>query len=96
MSGTEEWLGVVEAAESLNWYVAVWHDLGYADPPAPECKTIPPLGERSAEAVKGAHGAHGAHGAIEVIDIMVRELQAVRGTLTDELKADEAAREKRQ
>lgn len=64
MSGTEEWLGVVEAAESLNWYVGVWHDLGYADPPTPECKTIPPLGERSAEAVKGAHDA------IEVIDIM--------------------------
>lgn len=90
MSGTEEWLGVVEAAESLNWYVNVWHDLGYADPPSPDCETIPLLGERSAEAVKGAHDA------IEVIDTMVRELQAVRGTLTDELKADEAAREKRQ
>lgn len=92
MSGTEEWLGVVEAAESLNWYVGVWHDLGYADPPAPGCpgcKTIPPLGERSAEAVKGAHDA------IEVIDIMVRELQAVRDQLTGELKADEAAREDR-
>lgn len=86
MSGTEEWLGVVEAAETLNWYLGVWHDLGYANPPAPGCKTIPPLGERSAEAVKGARDA------IEVIDTMIRELRAVRDQLTDELKADAAAR----
>ncbi len=56
------------------------------DPPAPTCKTIPPLGERSAEAIKAGYGA------IEVIDEIVRDLRRLREQLAGELRADQHAR----
>jgi hypothetical protein len=83
VSGTGGWLGIVQPAEALNWYIGVWNELGYANPPTPECKTIPPLGERSAEAIKGAHDA------VRVIDEIIRELHAVRSQLSTELRTNE-------
>jgi hypothetical protein len=90
ISSTDRATGIEEAAGLLNLRIAEWHDFGYANPPAPHCKTIPPLGERSADAIKGAHGA------IEVIDELVRELHALRAQLVTEIRADQDARAVRQ
>ena len=86
MSGTAEWLGIVEAAELLNVRIGEWHDFGYLNPPAPGCKSIPPLGERSAEAIKGGHCA------VEVIDEIIAELHSVRDQLVTEMRTDEDIR----
>jgi hypothetical protein len=83
---TAEWPGIEEAADLLNLRIGEWQDFGYANPPAPTCKTIPPLGERSAEAIKGGHAA------IEVIDEIVRDLYQVREQLISELRTDEDIR----
>ncbi len=83
---TAEWPGIEEAAGLLNFRVAEWHDLGYETPPTPDCKSIPPLGERSAEAIKAGHGA------IEVIDEIIRDLGLLRGQLIRELGEDEDIR----
>ena len=85
MSGTAGWGGISEQADLLNFRIGAWHDFGYATPPAPDCKTIPPLGERSAEAIKAGHGA------VEVIDEIIRELHVLRGQLAGELRANEDA-----
>jgi len=83
---TAEWPGIEETAGLLNLRIAEWHDFGYVTPAAPTCKTIPPLGERSAEAIKAGHGA------IEVIDEIVRDLRRLRQQLAGELRADQQAR----
>jgi hypothetical protein len=85
-TSTAEWPGIEETAGLLNLRIAEWHDFGYATPTAPACKTIPPLGERSAEAIKAGHGA------IEVIDEIVRDLHRLREQLAGELRADQGAR----
>ena len=41
-----------EMAALIHFHVGAWQDFGYAEPPAPECVPIPPLGERSASAIK--------------------------------------------
>jgi hypothetical protein len=76
-------LGLEELARLINWHVGVWHDLGYENPPTPECKPIPPLGERSAEAIKGAHAA------IDDIDTLTLQLSALRQHLVSELRQNE-------
>jgi len=76
-------IGLVDLAETIQWHVGVWHDLGYARPPAPECKPIPPLGERSAEAITGGHQA------IRDIDELMRQLHALRSQLVGELRQNE-------
>jgi hypothetical protein len=86
MTGTAEWGGIEDAAGLLALRIAEWHDFGYATPPAPDCKLIPPLGERSAEAIRAGHGAIGA------IDELIRDLYSLRGQLVSELRADEDAR----
>jgi hypothetical protein len=83
---TAGWPGIEKTAGLLNLRIAEWHDFGYATPPAPTCKTIPPLGERSAEAIKAGHSA------IEVIDEIVRDLHRLREQLAGELRADQDAR----
>jgi hypothetical protein len=83
---TAEWPGIEEAAGFLNFRIGAWHDFGYVTPPTPDCKAIPPLGERSAEAIKAGHGA------IEVIDEIVRDLYQVREQLLGELRTDEDIR----
>jgi hypothetical protein len=79
-------IGLKEQADLITWYVGVWHDLGYEVPPAPDCKTIPPLGERSAQAIKGGHDA------IAAIDELTRQLNALRAQLVGELLQDSEAR----
>ena len=77
--------GLEDRAASISWFVGVWHDLGYESPPTPECKPIPPLGERSAQAIKGGHDA------IKAIDSLSRQLFALRQQLASELHANEDA-----
>jgi hypothetical protein len=76
---------ITDAAELLTWRVGVWNDLGYASP-EPGQHAIPPLGERSADAIEGAHGA------IAVIDQMSRDLHALRAQLVGEIRTDQDAR----
>jgi hypothetical protein len=83
---TNEWPGIQEPADLLNFRIGAWHDFGYANPPTPTSKAIPPLGERSAEAITAGHGA------IEVIDEIVRDLYGLREQLVGELRADEDIR----
>jgi hypothetical protein len=78
--------GLAELAELISFRVGAWHDFGYETPPAPHCKPVPPLGERSAEAIKAGHAA------IEAIDELTRQLWALRSQLVDELRADDDAR----
>ena len=86
MSDTDFSHGIEELAGLINFRVGAWHDFGYETPPAPECKPIPPLGERSAEAIKAGHAA------IEAIDELTRQLYALRSQLTGELRQDEDVR----
>jgi hypothetical protein len=74
--------GLTELAELINFRVGAWDDFGYADPPALECATIPPLGERSAEAIRAGHQA------IEAIDELTRKLYTLREQLVSELRQD--------
>lgn len=74
--------GIDELAGLINFRVSAWHDFGYETPPAPECKPVPPLGERSAEAVKAGHEA------IKAIDELTRQLHALRSQLVGELRQD--------
>lgn len=83
MSATDLSSGLEELAGLIYWYVGVWHDLGYENPPAPHCKPIPPLGERSAAAIKGGHDA------VKAIDQMLRQLHGLRAQLVSELRENE-------
>lgn len=78
--------GIEELAGLINFRVGAWHDFGYQMPPTPECKPIPPLGERSAEAIKAGHEA------IKAIDELTRQLYALRSQLSGELRQDEDVR----
>jgi hypothetical protein len=78
--------GIEELAGLINFRVGAWYDFGYEMPPAPGCKPIPPLGERSAEAIKAGHEA------IEAIDELTRQLYALRTQLAGELRQDEDVR----
>jgi hypothetical protein len=86
VSGPDLSIGLEEMAGLISWRVGVWHDLGYADPPAPHCKPIPPLGERSVEAIKGGHGA------VEAIDELTGQLHVLRAQLVGEMRRDEDIR----
>jgi hypothetical protein len=88
-AGTTEWAGIEDAVGLLALRIAGWHEFGYANPPAPHCKTIPPLGERSAEAINAGHAA------IKVIDEIVHDLYALREQLVTELRTDEDVRDRR-
>jgi hypothetical protein len=78
-----------ELAGLINFRVGAWHDFGYEFPPAPECKPVPPLGERSAEAIKAGHAA------VDSIDELIHQLYALRSQLVGELRQDEDVREAR-
>ena len=76
--------GLEEQASLIQWFVGVWHDLGYPEPlPFPTAHPIPPLGERDARAIKGAHEA------IEEIDKLTRQLYRLREQLVGELRQNE-------
>lgn len=74
--------GLEEAAGVICGLVGAWHDFGYEVPPMPDCKTIPPLGQRSAAAIKAGHAAIGE------IDKMLRQIYALREQLVGELRQD--------
>lgn len=84
-AGTGEWssIGLEELAGLIGFRLGAWNHFGYAKPPTPECATIPPLGERSADAIKAGHGA------VEAIDELIRDLHALRGQLVGELRENE-------
>ena len=74
--------GIEELAGLINFRVGAWRDFGYETPPAPECKPVPPLGERSAQAIKAGHEA------VDAIDDLNRQLYALRSQLVGELRQD--------
>lgn len=78
--------GLAELAALIHFRVGQWQDFGYEAPPAPESKAIPPLGERSAGAIKAGHEA------IEDIDRLIRQLHDVRALLVSQLRRDEDIR----
>ncbi|MCW2934863.1 MAG: hypothetical protein JWM19_5825 [Actinomycetia bacterium] len=78
--------GLEELARLIHFRVGAWQDFGYEDPPAPDCKAVPPLGERSAEAIKSGHEAIGD------IDQLIRQLYDVRSRLVSQLRRDEDIR----
>ena len=79
--------GLAELARLIQFRVGVWQDLGYPEPlPSPDCKPIPPLGQRSAQAIESGHAA------IREIDELIAELHKVRAQLVSELRQDEDLR----
>jgi hypothetical protein len=87
VSGSYDMSGDLEELAGLvNFRVGAWHDFGYADPPTPTCRMIPPLGERSADGIKAGHGA------VQTIDELLRELYKLREALVTELRTDEDIR----
>ena len=64
--------GLEELAGLINFRVGAWQDFGYAEPPTPDCATIPPLGQRSAKAIEAGHEA------IKDIDQLIAKLHQVR------------------
>ena len=77
---------IEELAGLINFHVGAWHDFGYEQPPTPDCKPVPPLGERSAAAIKAGHEA------VEAIDELTRQLYRLREQLVGELRQDEDLR----
>jgi hypothetical protein len=75
--------GLEEMVAIISFHVGAWHDFGYENPPAPNCKTIPPLGERSPDAVKAGHTA------VQEIDLLTRRLYQLREQLVGELREDQ-------
>jgi hypothetical protein len=78
--------GLEELAGLINFRLGAWQDFGYAEPPTPDCATIPPLGERSAKAIEAGHEA------IKDIDQLIAQLHQVRAQLVSELRQDEDVR----
>jgi hypothetical protein len=69
-----------ELVNLIHFRVGAWEDFGYANPPTPDCKAIPPLGQRSAAAVTAGHDA------VKDIDQLLARLYKLREQLVDELR----------
>ena len=78
-----------ELARVVGFHVAAWHEFGYENPPTPESAAIPPLGERSATAIKAGHDA------VKDIDRLMARLHEIRERLVGELRQDEDIRRAR-
>lgn len=78
--------GISELADLVNFQVGAWHDFGYETPPMPDCKPVPPLGERSAQAIRAGHEA------VRAIDELTSQLYSLRSQLVGELRQDENIR----
>ena len=85
MTGTDEWALLLDTVGLLGVLIGAWNHFGYAAPESGQA-AIPPLGERSAEAIKAGHEA------IEVIEEIIRDLHSLRGQLVSELRVDEDVR----
>lgn len=73
--------GLAQHAALIQVHVGAWHEYGYEVAPGPgDYKLIPPLGDRSPEAVKGAAYA------VEEIDKLIMELHMLREQLCSELR----------
>jgi hypothetical protein len=83
-AGTGEWSPgpMVDKVDLLGVRVGAWNHFEYAP-------SVPPLGERNADAIKAGHGA------IKVIDEIIRDLHALRNQLIIELRTDEDVRGRR-
>lgn len=75
-----------ELAALIHFRVGAWEDLGYRNPPSPDCKTVSPLGERSASAVDNGREA------VKDIDRLTGQLHAARAELVRQLRQDEDIR----
>ena len=75
-----------ELAGLIHFRVGAWQDFGYENPPTPSSATIPPLGERSVNAIQAGHEA------LKGIDELIARLHRVRAQLADELRQDENIR----
>jgi hypothetical protein len=75
-----------EMAGLIRFRVGAWEEFGYENPPAPESALIPPLGKRSAGAIRAGHGA------VQEIDRLIARLHEVRAQLVTELRQDEDIR----
>lgn len=80
---------LADLAEAIVFEVGAWQDFGYENPPAPECATVPPLGERSANAIRSGHAA------VADIDQLLAALYQLRAQLIGELRQDEDIRGRR-
>lgn len=83
MSTPDYSAGLEEAAGYITFLVGAWEDFGYRVPPSPDCKAVPPLGERSAEAIKAGHKA------VRAIDELTRQLHRLREQLVGELRRND-------
>jgi hypothetical protein len=81
-NSTARWGGIEEQAGLLAFRVGAWNELGYTDPEEGQA-AIPPLGERSAEAITAGHAA------VETIDEMIRDLHSLRAQLVTELRQNQ-------
>lgn len=88
MTSSAEWAGIDDQAGVLAVRVGGWNHFGYASP-EPGQAGIPPLGERSAEAIRASRGA------IDMIDEIVRNLYDLRAQLIDERRTDSEVRMER-
>ena len=75
-----------ETSDLLAHSIGAWQEFGYKVPPTPDCKTIPPLGDRNADAIRHVHLA------VEAIDSLTRQLHALREKLVDEQREDQDKR----
>jgi hypothetical protein len=65
--------------DMIQFRIGGWQEFGYENP-MPDCKAIPPLGQRSAAAVTAGHDA------VEEIDKLLARLYKLREQLVDELR----------
>lgn len=79
--------GISDLAETIIFEVGAWEDFGYPGQPPdfttqPGQNPIPPLGSRSADAIKAGHTA------VDDIDKLTRQLYELRAQLVSELRQD--------
>lgn len=84
ITGAEDLAGAVE---TIHLHIGGWQEFGYPPPAAPGSAVIPPLGQRSAEAI------HAGHQAVKDIDQLMAQLYMIRGQLVSQLRKDSDIRD---
>lgn len=84
MSSTAAWFPgpMLNRVGLLGVHVGAWNHFGSADPQDGQAP-IPPLGQRSADAIKARREA------VRVIDEIIRDLHGLRAQLVSERRQDE-------